>query len=196
MTRLNFNLNYCIEYLTQKRKQMNCIKNVSNQYQSHACAIIDKKSGQILGTSYNRHYSQNKTHYGTIHAEDGLIRKYENDSMFKNKKLYLIVVRINGRNSKPCSDCIFKLSNSNLKFNKIFYTNVVDGIKGLSFDNMNQLINDPDMHMTSYYKNKNINCMCNHCQEHDTEIENVDGVGDNDDDDGIDCDEDDDEAKR
>lgn len=185
MTKIDFN--HYINYLVNKRKQMNCTKNVSNQYQSHACAILDKKNGHILGISHNKHYSQNKTHYGTIHAEDAMIKKFGSDKRFQNKKLYLLVIRTNGGNSKPCSDCISKLNNCNLKFSKIFYTNVVNGIKGVSFDNINQLVNDPDIHTTSYYKNKTNSCACIYCSNHNHNCS---------DDEDIDDDEDDDEAKR
>lgn len=161
MRQINFQA--CIDYLTQKRKAHICAsksKQTGKQYQAHICAILDKKSGAIIGIGSNRHYAQSKSMYGTIHAEVDALTKHQHK--LGRNKINLLVVRVTGGNSKPCSDCINNFAKFN-NINKVYYTNIKDGQFGLSYDNINQLRTDPEMHTSAYYNNQTTHCMCKTC---------------------------------
>lgn len=180
MKQINFN--ECVEYLVKKRQaQIAAHKNrkTSKQYQAHICAILDKKSGAIIGIGSNRHYSQNKTMYGTIHAETDALTRHHHK--LGRKKVNLLVVRITGGNSKPCSDCVNNFVTRFPNVNRVYYTNIKNGQYGLSYDNVSQLKSDPEMHTTAFYSNQGTVCMCRTCSEGDGNC--------------LDSDEDDDEGK-
>lgn len=180
MRQINFQA--CVDYLIKKRKaQISAVKNrkTGKQYQAHICAILDKKSGAIIGIGSNRHYSQSKTMYGTIHAETDALTRHSRK--LGRNKVNLLVVRVTGGNSKPCSDCVNNFTTRFTNVNRVYYTNIQNGQFGLSYDNVSQLKSDPEMHTTSFYNNQTTCCMCKTC---------TGGEGT-----CIDADEDDDEAK-
>jgi cytidine deaminase len=183
-----------VDYLTKKRRSQNNairFKKYSNRYQSHICAILDKKSGTIIGIGSNSYHPQNKAMYGTIHAEVNALTKHKHK--LGRNKVNLLVIRVNGGNSKPCSDCISNISNYFPNVNRVYYSNIKDEVHGLSYDNVNQLKSDPEMHVSSYFSNKGSNHIHNSC----TCDDGCDS-GDSGDsgDDSCDSDDDDDEAKE
>lgn len=174
-----------VDYLVKKRQAQNVAaknRKTSKQYQAHICAILDKKSGAIIGIGSNRHYSQNKTMYGTVHAETDALTRHQHK--IGRSKVNLLVIRVTGGNSKPCSDCVNNFATRFTNVNRVYYTNIKDGEYGLSYDNVSQLKSDPEMHTTAYHANKNTHCMCKSCTGSGTGCEG-----------SLDTDEDDDDAK-
>jgi cytidine deaminase len=166
----HINFQECVDYLVKKRRDQisaSIAKNrqTAKQYHAHICAILDKKSGSIIGIGSNRNYSQYKTMYGMIHAEIDALTKHQHK--LGRTKVNLLVIRVTGGNSKPCSDCInnFVTRFNSINIKKVFYSNIKDGQYGLSYDNINQLKYDPDMHTSSYYANQHTHCMCNTCND-------------------------------
>ena len=138
---------YYIEYLIIKRqKQTATGKDLKF---NHMCMIITKK-GVPLSYGYNVYDMKNQI---SEHAEEMALRiLLENkDRIYvKRKPLYLIVVRTNGYNSKPCSKClelIEKYSHLiNIKHICYSHEEEIDGIKK---DRVKDLILG-EKHISSY----------------------------------------------
>lgn len=144
-----------------KRKRIACNSGeIARQYQSHSCAIINKNNGNILSVGYNKHYVQNSNRYGMQHAELNAIEKFISSPMYhsiKKQSVNLFVIRTNDGNSRPCANCISKISNSGLNINRVYYSNIVNNQKGISSETIGELCEDTS-HSSSFYKN----CCHNH----------------------------------
>jgi tRNA(Arg) A34 adenosine deaminase TadA len=111
-------------------------------------------NGAPLAYGYNTYSNGDMT---TEHAEAMAFRKL--NSVRKHMgirgrlSVNILVIRTNGGNSKPCSNCIQRMINysSLYTIRKVYYTNKnePDGIQKESFSS---LINDPNKHMSAYYR--------------------------------------------
>lgn len=152
------------DYLIQKRKEQinNCQDHISSNNHHHMCCILDK-SGEILSYGYNIYNIKTPT---TEHAEAQAFRKLAQKmgapSTTKKIKVDVLVVRVNGSNSKPCARCIEKMQEMSNIFSikNIYYTHK-ETLDGLKCEKFSDLLNDPDKHISSYdrhqMKKKGIN---------------------------------------
>ena len=119
----------------------------------HFCVIMNL-NGAPLAYGYNTYSNGDMT---TEHAEAMAFRKL--NCVRKQKgirgrlSVNILVVRTNGGNSKPCSNCIKRMMEySNLyTIRKVYYTNKnePDGFQKESFSS---LMNDENKHISAYYR--------------------------------------------
>jgi cytidine deaminase len=133
----------------------------------HSCVIFDR-NGTPLSFGYNDFNVKSPT---TEHAEAMALRKLFASMRVKGLRsrivVNILVVRINGGNSKPCENCIRRMYNYSQYFTirKIYYSNGNNGndininIVKTSFNN---LLNDPNKFESSYYRNRRLGILrCN-----------------------------------
>jgi cytidine deaminase len=109
---------------------------------NHMCMIMTKK-GVPLSYGFNDYDTKTET---TIHAEVMALRKLlqKKSILGINRKIngYLIVVRTNGNNSKPCNKCIEALEQYShiITFKNIYYTHEDEhsGIRKSTFKELQQ----------------------------------------------------------
>ena len=119
----------------------------------HFCVIMNL-NGAPLAYGYNTYSNGDMT---TEHAEAMAFRKLncvrKHMGIRGRLSVNVLVVRTNGGNSKPCSNCIQRMINysSLYTIRKVYYTNKnePDGIQKESFSS---LINDPNKHVSAYYR--------------------------------------------
>ena len=141
------------DYLIQKRKEqiMNCSEFVSTNNHHHMCCILNK-AGEVLSYGYNIYNIKTPT---TEHAEAQAFRKLAHKlgapTTTKKIKVDVLVVRVNGSNSKPCARCIEKMQEMSSIFSikNIYYT-LKDAEDGLKCEKFSDLLNDPNKHISSY----------------------------------------------
>jgi cytidine deaminase len=119
----------------------------------HICVIMNT-NGAPLAYGYNTYKTDDTT---TEHAEAMAFRKLN----CVRKKLGIrgrlavnvLVVRTNGGNSKPCAKCIEHMQSYADKYTirKVYYTNNAE-IEGIQKENFSSLVNDPDKHISSFYR--------------------------------------------
>jgi len=139
--------------LIQKRKKqiINCTEHVSSNNHHHMCCILNK-AGEILSYGYNIYNIKTPT---TEHAEAQAFRKLAHKlgapTSTKKIKVDVLVVRVNGSNSKPCARCIEKMQEMSSIFSikNIYYT-MKDVQDGLKCEKFSDLLNDPNKHISSY----------------------------------------------
>ena len=128
---------------------------------NHMCVIITKK-GTPLSYGYNDY---NFTTQTSEHAEEMAIRKLLEKKNKLNielskKKLYLLVVRTNGYNSKPCSRCVAMLNKYSglINLKQIYYSHEEED-DGMRKEKFRDLLHG-EQHLCSYsrfmYKGKPI----------------------------------------
>ena len=120
---------------------------------NHMCMITTKK-GVPLSYGYNAYDNKmNISEHAETMALRKLIERYNFLGIGKKVTCYMVVVRTNGGNSKPCSKCIetFLKYHHIITLKYIYYTHEDDGIIKTNFKD---LINSPK-HVSSY--NRNIN---------------------------------------
>ena len=133
--------------LLEKRKHLGNLK------YNHMCVIITKK-GIPLSYGYNDYDYKNNI---TEHAEEMAIRKYINKinllKTYKKKIGYLFVIRTNGNNSKPCSNCINIIDKYSyiITIKNIYYTHEEEE-SGIRKTTIKQLIDGPQ-HISQYQQN-------------------------------------------
>jgi cytidine deaminase len=146
-----------------KRKRVACNSGeIARQYQSHSCAIINKNNGNIMSIGHNKHYVEYSNKFGMQHAEMNAIEKFVSSPLYqglKRQSVDLFVIRTNDGNSRPCANCISRISNSGLNISKVYYSNIVNNQKGISAETIGELCEETT-HTSSFYKN------C--CHNHDT----------------------------
>ena len=131
----------------------------------HICVIFDT-NGTPLAYGYNDFNVGSLT---TEHAEAMAMRKLLATIKAKNPRtrltVNLLVVRTNGGNSKPCENCIRRMCNYSQYFTikKIYYSNSIAESDELSIEktNLNSLIDDPDKHESSFYRNQRMGTIRN-----------------------------------
>lgn len=141
------------DYLIQKRKEqiINCSGYVSSNNHYHMCCILNK-AGEVLSYGYNIYNIKTPT---TEHAEAQAFRKLAHKlgapTTTKKIKIDILVVRVNGSNSKPCARCIEKMQEMTSIFSikNIYYT-LKDVEDGLKCEKFSDLLNDPNKHISSY----------------------------------------------
>ena len=152
------NLRRHYDLMIDKRTAQTSANSTIDKYR-HMCVIFNS-NGAVLSTGYNIFKTNT---YNTEHAEAMALRKLA--SKFSKSKrritINILVVRTNGGNSKPCCNCLDKMLYYSSKFTIkwIYYSHdqVVDGIIRQRF---NVMLNDPNKHMSSYYRHKK-ELMCN-----------------------------------
>lgn len=165
----HLNLPDLVNFLKRKRIQCNP-KKMNTQYQFHSSAILNSSNGNIISIGHNTHYVMNSNKFGMEHAEINALKKIKMDKKIKNINIDIVVIRTNGGNSKPCSDCINKFVKSGLKIRKIYYSNIINGKLGLNVNKLDDLINDNEKHITSFHRNRHmVNICCNHTHELDND---------------------------
>ena len=125
---------------------------------NHCASIFVIKNNSIISLSigHNLHYTNNTT----LHAEEAAFKKLPYYDKSKQLEINVLVLKItrNGqyRNSKPCIHCLRSMYNiaqkKNYKINKIYYSTNDNTIINNSLLN---LIFTDDIHISSYYKNRN-----------------------------------------
>lgn len=113
----------------------------------HMCAILDV-NGTPLSYGYNGQYE---------HAEAMALRKLrERNRAYEVKrriKVNILVVKTNGFNSKPCLKCVTDLSQAAdiITIKNVYYTHQ-DEPTGLCKIKFSLLLNDPNPHVSSFYR--------------------------------------------
>ena len=148
--------------------KFNNIQNLSNQLMAqrkahtassnfkslgeHACVILNSK-GAPISSGYNSFKVKTPT---TEHAEAMAFRKLTQTmkakGMRKGMSVNVLVVRTNGGNSKPCTNCIKRMTEYTNIFTirKVFYT--TEPSQPLHQETFSSLVSDPNQHMSSYYR--------------------------------------------
>lgn len=123
--------------------------------------LIPKTNGVLKVISYGENYF--KPHpvlETTVHAEhDAIINLPIRPRNLHPKKVDILIIRTSKTGclgmSKPCAHCIMKMSDlapkRGYKINKVYYT-TEDGY--VTCDKLDKLIEDPDMHISKYYKSR------------------------------------------
>ncbi len=118
----------------------------------HACVILNSR-GAPLSVGYNTFKIKTPT---TEHAEAMAFRKLvqsmRSKGIRKGLSVNVLVVRTNGGNSKPCSNCVDRMAKYRNIFiiNKVLYT--VDPTQPIQQESLSSLISDPNKHMSSFYR--------------------------------------------
>ncbi len=131
----------------------------------HTCVIFDT-NGTPLAYGYNDFNVRSST---TEHAEAMAMRKLLAAIKAKKPRAHLIVnllvVRTNGGNSKPCENCIRRMCNYSQYFTikKIYYSNSAADSDDIFIEktNLNTLMDDPDKHESSFYRNQRLGTLRN-----------------------------------
>ena len=131
----------------------------------HTCVIFDT-NGTPLAYGYNDFNVKSTT---TEHAEAMAMRKLLSAIKAKNPRAHMIVnllvVRTNGGNSKPCENCIRRMCNYSQYFTikKIYYSKSSADSDDIFIEktNLNTLIDDPDKHESSFYRNQRLGTLRN-----------------------------------
>ncbi len=131
----------------------------------HTCVIFDT-NGTPLVYGYNDFNVRSPT---TEHAEAMAMRKLLSSIKAKNPRAHLtvnlLVVRTNGGNSKPCENCIRRMRSYSQYFTikKIYYSNSESDSDELYIEktNLNNLIDDPNKHESSFYRNQRLGTLRN-----------------------------------
>lgn len=90
---------------------------------NHMCSIIDINGNPLIfGSNYYNIKTQNTTH-AEVDAFNKLVNKH--GRMRKKITIDIIIIRTNGGNSKPCSDCMRKLYEMSNRYyiRNIYFTN-------------------------------------------------------------------------
>ena len=126
----------------------------------HMCCITNTR-GDIISYGYNAYNSKSDV---TEHAEANALRKFSHkfniEKTNKKSKINLIIVRLNGYNSKPCSRCINNMLNMSDKITikYIFYTHEDEKHNnGLRCNKFRDLVDDSNKHICSFDRNKQRN---------------------------------------
>jgi cytidine deaminase len=136
--------------MIEKRSQIN--QKFSRNNNQHMCAILTPDYN-IISYGYNIH---NVNSHTTEHAEEMALRKLYYYIKIRNIKhrvhVILIVIKTSGKNSKPCGNCIKRMSQYSglINIRNIYYTTD----KGEIYkDKLSSLMNSTDLHFSSYYRN-------------------------------------------
>lgn len=168
------------------------LMNTRRGYISQSCHKVEKfrhmaslvtTNGHVIATGNNYMHNQIPI---SIHAEhdvinnaiNKIIRKGDRHKLTKTPmKVDLYVVRDNGRNSRPCNDCITNHINDNPYFNirKVIYTHQ-DGTDGTMTETSNELYQNRYEHITRHFRKLGVEsiiadtpCTHNHQLNIDTE---------------------------
>lgn len=153
--------NQHIAQLMQTRRRYSVKLNNIEKFR-HMASIVTQ-NGHILSTGNN--YMLNAIPI-SIHAEHdainkaikSIIRKGDRHKLKKTPmKVNIYVVRDNGRNSRPCNDCITNRIANNPYFNikNIIYTHE-DGIDGTITESRQSLYQNRYEHITRHFRNIDI----------------------------------------
>ena len=150
----------------------------------HMASLVTP-NGRVIATGNN--YMHNRIPI-SIHAEHDainnaikhIIRKGERHKLNKTPmKVDLYVVRDNGRNSRPCNDCITHRINNNPYFNirKVIYTHQ-DGVDGTMTETRSELYQNRFEHITRHFRNLGVEALidtipCTHHHHHHDEEEEL-----------------------
>ena len=136
------------EIVNKRKAQTN--QGMKREQYPHGAAILTNKknTSMIGGIGYNHYPSNSHGFKGTIHAEiDAFQRNY---TKIGRKKVSILVVRTNGGNSRPCSNCIRNMvDNSQMRVKRVYYT--IDNGNIVS-ENLKQLSANCDQHLSMYYR--------------------------------------------
>ena len=136
------------QHIPQTIKSSITYKNIE-----HACVIMNK-SGSPLSYGYNS-FKLNTP--GSEHAEAMAFRKLSQTMKIKgirkNIAVNVLVVRTNGGNSKPCTNCIDRMAllSNNITIRKVFYTQS-QGLDNLEKKSFQSLLNDSNKYVSSFYQ--------------------------------------------
>jgi len=176
-----------VKELMNTRREYSSNNRLNNVEKFRHMASLVTPNGRVIATGNNYMHNQIPI---SIHAEHDainnaikrIIRKGERHKLNKTPmKVDLYVVRDNGRNSRPCNDCITNRINDNPYFNirKVIYTHQ-DGIDGTITETRSELYQNRYEHITRHFRNLGVDVLmdnimttpCGH-HHHDEEEELV-----------------------
>lgn len=176
-----------VKELMNTRREYSSNNRLNNVEKFRHMASLVTPNGHVIATGNNYMHNQIPI---SIHAEHDainnaikrIIRKGERHKLNKTPmKVDLYVVRDNGRNSRPCNDCITNRINDNPYFNirKVIYTHQ-DGIDGTITETRSELYQNRYEHITRHFRNLGVDVLmdnimttpCGH-HHHDEEEELV-----------------------
>jgi len=176
-----------VKELMNTRREYSSNNRLNNVEKFRHMASLVTPNGRVIATGNNYMHNQIPI---SIHAEHDainnaikrIIRKGERHKLNKTPmKVDLYVVRDNGRNSRPCNDCITNRINDNPYFNirKVIYTHQ-DGIDGTMTETRSELYQNRYEHFTRHFRNLGVDVLmdnimttpCGH-HHHDEEEELV-----------------------
>ena len=176
-----------VKELMNTRREYSSNNRLNNVEKFRHMASLVTPNGRVIATGNNYMHNQIPI---SIHAEHDainnaikrIIRKGDRHKLTKTPmKVDLYVVRDNGRNSRPCNDCITHRINDNPYFNirKVIYTHQ-DGIDGTMTETRSELYQNRYEHITRHFRNLGVDAMmdnimttpCGH-HHHDEEEELV-----------------------
>ena len=177
-----------VSQLMNTRKEFSTHTRHNNIEKFRHMASLVTPNGHVIATGNN--YMHNRIPI-SIHAERDAInnaikrimRKGDRNKLIKKPmRLELFVVRDNGRNSRPCNDCITNRINNNPYFNirKVIYTHE-DGVDGTLTETRSELYHNRFEHITRHFRNLGVEAMlddivstpCSHHHHHHDEEELV-----------------------
>jgi len=176
-----------VKELMNTRREYSSNNRLNNVEKFRHMASLVTPNGRVIATGNNYMHNQIPI---SIHAEHDainnaikrIIRKGDRHKLTKTPmKVDLYVVRDNGRNSRPCNDCITNRINDNPYFNirKVIYTHQ-DGIDGTMTETRSELYQNRYEHITRHFRNLGVDVLmdnimttpCGH-HHHDEEEELV-----------------------
>jgi len=176
-----------VKQLMDTRREYSSNNRLNNVEKFRHMASLVTPNGHVIATGNNYMHNQIPI---SIHAEHDainnaikrIIRKGDRHKLNKTPmKVDLYVVRDNGRNSRPCNDCITHRINDNPYFNirKVIYTHQ-DGIDGTITETRSELYQNRYEHITRHFRNLGVDVLmdnimttpCGH-HHHDEEEELV-----------------------
>lgn len=174
-----------VKELMNTRKKYSSNNRLNNVEKFRHMASLVTPNGHVIATGNNYMHNQIPI---SIHAEHDainnaikrIIRKGDRHKLTKTPmKVDLYVVRDNGRNSRPCNDCITNRINDNPYFNirKVIYTHQ-DGIDGTITETCSELYQNRYEHITRHFRNLGVDAMMDNimttpCGHHHDEEEEL-----------------------
>lgn len=174
-----------VKELMNTRREYSSNNRLYNVEKFRHMASLVTPNGHVIATGNNYMHNQIPI---SIHAEHDvinnaikrIIRKGDRHKLTKTPmKVDLYVVRDNGRNSRPCNDCITNRINDNPYFNirKVIYTHQ-DGIDGTITETCSELYQNRYEHITRHFRNLGVdammdNIMTTSCGHHHDEEEEL-----------------------
>jgi cytidine deaminase len=149
-----------VKELMNTRREFSINNRLKNVEKFRHMASLVTPNGHVIATGNNYMHNQIPI---SIHAEHDainnaikrIIRKGDRHKLNKTPmKVDLYVVRDNGRNSRPCNDCITHRIKDNPYFNirKVIYTHE-DGVNGTMTETRSELYQNRYEHITRHFRN-------------------------------------------
>ena len=109
--------------IIKRSQQMSSPFNTCISKSNHMCSILDVNGNPLIFGSNYYNIKINTTTHAEVDAFTKLVNKM--GRIRRKITIDLVIIRTNGGNSKPCSECQIKIHEMSLRFHirNIYYTN-------------------------------------------------------------------------